>query len=235
MAFQITPGYDFTVNEIPTRGKLQQMAAGLSLTGIVAAQMEGVTLIHLKTTADSAVSLPSNGWMWVDEHNTLWVKTSKGNVRLYRGWGGWESIRYPTVPGDSVFTMPYRGGEKRFLPRTLVVGDSNESNIRLRASDNGRVVAVNVDTASSGVHETAVYRGGAILLCVPTGVVHPFYVTRGNASQDDMNETRWPATNANSLGLGPKIGIAERVFSDAGGGGAGLHMGWIFGGELMQY
>jgi hypothetical protein len=130
--------------------------------------------------------------------------------------------------------MPYVEHQRRFMPRTLTAGDSNESNIRLRASDNGRVVATNMETAVSGAHGRAQYRGGTIMHVVEAGVPTPFYVTRGGVSQDDMLETRWPATNANSTGLGAKIGLAHRRIQNTFGT-SNRNYGWYFGEELMQY
>ena len=68
---QIVPGYDFTVNEVPTRAKLEAMTAGMSLTGIDISQI-ATSLIGTKK-GDTSTSLPSEGWLLHDQPGGLWV------------------------------------------------------------------------------------------------------------------------------------------------------------------
>lgn len=93
MAMTIVPGYDFTVNEVPTQALFYQMVAGATITGVPLSQID-TSLIGIKLS-DSSVSLPSEGWLWKDNLGCLWVKSRWGNIRIYRGsYGGQETIRY---------------------------------------------------------------------------------------------------------------------------------------------
>lgn len=91
---QITPGYDFGQNEIPTKETLQLMTAGISITQIDISQI-ATALIGIKI-ANTSPSLPAEGWMRVSPAGGLYVTTRWGEVHLYRGcWGGMETRRYP--------------------------------------------------------------------------------------------------------------------------------------------
>lgn len=126
----ITPGYDFTVNEVPTRLKLETMTAGMSITGIDISQI-AATLIGIKK-GDTSTSLPSEGWLLHDPPGGLWVLTRHGRVHLWRGgWGGLECNRFPCSGNPVTGTYPYKVGEggQVFLSAT---NHTNESNIAWR-------------------------------------------------------------------------------------------------------
>lgn len=94
---QITPGYDFQQNEIPTKETLQLMTAGISITRIDISQISSA-LIGIKI-ADTSPSLPE-GWLRMGPAGGLYVTSRWGEVHLYRaGWGGMESRRYPFEAG----------------------------------------------------------------------------------------------------------------------------------------
>lgn len=94
---QITPGYNFEPNEVPTKAKLGLMTTGMQLRGIDISQIN-TNLIGYKTNGDTSVSLPGEGWLQVSPQGALWVKTRWGRVMWYRaGWGGFETIRYRAI------------------------------------------------------------------------------------------------------------------------------------------
>lgn len=94
---QITPGYDFEPNEVPTRAKLGLMTTGMQLRGVDITQIDA-TLIGFLTTGDTQASLPGEGWMMVSPQGALWVKNRWGRVMWYRaGWGGFETNRYRVI------------------------------------------------------------------------------------------------------------------------------------------
>lgn len=93
---QITPGYNFEPNEVPTRAKLGLMTTGMQVRGIDVSQIDA-NLIGSKN-GDTSVSLPSEGWLQVSPQGALWVQTRWGRVMWYRaGWGGFETIRYRAI------------------------------------------------------------------------------------------------------------------------------------------
>jgi hypothetical protein len=90
---QITPGYDFQQNEVPTKETLQLMTAGMSITQIDISQIS-TALIGIKIDQTSP-SLPE-GWLRMDPAGTLFVTSRWGEVEIYRaGWGGMTTRRYP--------------------------------------------------------------------------------------------------------------------------------------------
>lgn len=127
---QITPGYDFTVNEIPTRAKLETMTAGMSITGLDISQID-TTLIGIKS-GDTTVSLPAEGWLWLDPSGGLWVKNRFGTVHCWRGcWGGLECNRFPMGGNPVTGTFPYKVGEGGHV-FPVATAHTNESNIAWR-------------------------------------------------------------------------------------------------------
>lgn len=110
---QITPGYDFQQNEVPTKETLQLMTAGMSLTNVDISQIS-TSLIGIKIDQTSP-SLPE-GWLRIGPSGTLFVTSRWGEVDLYRaGWGGMCTRRYPikaqngTPQRRSLFTLAALG------------------------------------------------------------------------------------------------------------------------------
>lgn len=161
---QITPGYDFSVNEIPTAAKFGLMATGMSVTGIALAQID-TTLVGVRQSDTSDISLPSEGWLWNDHIGSLWVQGRNGPVKLFRAnWGGWESRRYPCGKGTTDYGLPQ--------PMATAIGYvgalsmvTDESNVRFHYS---RYTTYNnwlckaLDTAVSEAYVRFIGRGGCM-------------------------------------------------------------------------
>lgn len=160
MAMSITPGYDFAATGVPTRELLQLMTANMSITGIDIGQI-ATTILGMKV-ADSSASLPSEGWMWLSQTGTLWVKNRNGNIPLYRGsWGGWETNRFKAGAALDTYTLPestIRKGELRMIP----TGDTNEAKVFYQIGTNlvHDFVLCASDTLVSGTNSLLVGRGG---------------------------------------------------------------------------
>lgn len=91
----IIPGYDFGVNEAPTREAFLRQARLMKASGLEIDSIDA-TLIGLKSgnSGTTNASLPAQGWLWADPEGSLWVETSHGPCMLKRAGGGWESVRY---------------------------------------------------------------------------------------------------------------------------------------------
>ena len=74
---RVIPGFDFGSTEIPTREKLGLMATGMSVTDIGYEQIDA-TIIGVTITDASQVSLPAEGWMWVDARSNVWRSSIAG-------------------------------------------------------------------------------------------------------------------------------------------------------------
>lgn len=221
----ITPGYDFTVNEVPTRGKLYQMVAGMSLTGIDLSQID-TNLVGIKL-GDTATSLPEVGWMQVDGINCLWVKTEAnitsspggevdyGRVKIFRGnWGGWETNRLKTENERDTFTYSAIDiGRHRGIIQVVPNNDTNPSNMFLRGKTGGSTdthSVKNLETGLTGLHTRTLMRGGHVAItrwALRTG--YPDYVgIFHSVGVTDYNTQAFPSINAT---LGSKNrGMATR-------------------------
>jgi hypothetical protein len=159
----ITPGYDFTVNEVPTRAKLESMTAGMSITGIDISQID-TALVGVKQ-GDTSTSLPAEGWMLRNAPGQLWVQTRFGRVQLWRGcWGGMETRRFPVAGFTVVGTLPYKIGEggNFIVPATSNTAESTIAFKLNRQVDNNSVAGAmrHLDTASSGQYLRVALWGG---------------------------------------------------------------------------
>ena len=115
MAISISPGYNFSVNEIPTSLLFKRQAEGLKITGIPASQLEGdiVAIVFGTNTGASGATPPATGWIWVDGagHRNIRVTepdatTPFEDVRMWSAHGGYETSRTGAVPlaaGDGIF------------------------------------------------------------------------------------------------------------------------------------
>ncbi len=169
---QIIPGYDFFATETPNRAKLGLMASGMSVIDIALEQINN-TLLLVTVTDGTQLSLPAEGWLWVDARNNVWGRTRNGNVIVRKSEGGWESNRYRSGPGGtaSVYSIP--GEIVQFA--NFIVADTNESNVAIVVFSGGSAtggtwhVGVNQETvpstATDGVpfYPRVVYRGQTVL------------------------------------------------------------------------
>lgn len=124
MALSITPGYDYTVNEVPTKAKFEAAAAGLEITGLDLNVISGTiqAILFGDTTGASGGKPPAEGWIWVDPAGNrnvqfraypgsiapspLSTTDTRADVRMWRAAGGWETSRLLTqgfMAGDSLF------------------------------------------------------------------------------------------------------------------------------------
>lgn len=94
---QITPGYNFEPNEVPTRAKLTLMVSGMQVRGIDIGQI-ATDLVGVKLTGDTQCSLPAEGWLMRSPQGTMWVQSRHGRVPWWRGnWGGMEGKRFSAI------------------------------------------------------------------------------------------------------------------------------------------
>lgn len=159
----ITPGYDFTVNEVPTRLKLETMTAGMSITGVDISQID-TALIGTKK-GDTSTSLPAEGWLLHDPPGGLWVKNRYGIVHLWRGgWGGLECNRFPVAGNVIAGTFPFKTGEgvNVYLTATNHTNESTIAWIANRLVDNNSSFAAMkpLETLASGANSRVALFGG---------------------------------------------------------------------------
>lgn len=226
---QITPGFDFGVNEVPTQAKLQAMLSGMSITGIAIGQI--ATALVGSILGDTSASMPAQGWLRVDSINRVWVLDGTSNQTPIdrANWGGWETRQFWLGPKTD--TWPFPAGQTNFpvsARHQLIwqtVNDSNATNIALQATV-GAVTQMTalkqMDTGVSGSYVRVLGRGGC------TGIVnsggrfsHPDYI---NANQT-LGATGYTMVRFPYTSIAPNAGLAlQALFAPAG-----LGLLWQFG------
>jgi hypothetical protein len=171
MAMTIVPGYDFSVNEVPTNSKLTSMLGNISLTGIDLTQIDG-SLVMIRLETDT--SMPAAGWLRTDTLGNLKGAQIGGTgspLNVYRGnWGGWETQRYRIgEQHDTFISASGIGPIARGIMDTVPTNDTNESNIYLRpraGGGNDTYAWKALGGGVSGVHAQVVFRGGCMTMCL---------------------------------------------------------------------
>lgn len=165
MALSVTPGYDFSVNEIPTNLKMRTAALGLAISGVPLSALQSavIGLLNGETSGVTGASMPSQGWLWTDPAGNQWVNGASGPLQISRGRGGWESMRWELVTRDigsamrrgAAVVIQERGaGATETLLQFRTEGGSQVD------SQNGFVYGVCPDTAPTGIRR-CIFRGGS--------------------------------------------------------------------------
>lgn len=230
MAATITPGYDFQVNEIPTRAKLTAMLAGISLAAITRTQIDA-NIINA-VYGDSGTSLPGEGWIWVDRTGNVWTTSRWGLTKLRRTGGGMSTMRFSSnVILDSYGTFPVQNAAGRgfILNRLYASGDTNESNVHWHLSNNNDDPPSlrNEETATSGLHTRWCLRGFFIVplnsAAGTRGFPDLFHRNTVNGQQT-FERQPIPVTNPTAADR-PFFGIARRSNVP----GANSAFAWLYG------
>jgi hypothetical protein len=203
------------------------MLDGGSLAGIDISQID-TSIIAIKH-GDSNTSLPSEGWLWVDGINSLWVKTAFGNVKLYRaGWGGWETRRFIVEQTKHASGLP--GAPQEVMVDLISASGDSGNPIFCRTdvdSPNGRWSLKACETAESGTYLRCIGRGGHIVLIRGAENGMPKYVARNSLGFDGFDMEPFPntVTFRGARGL-----VMDRV----GGGTEHEDIYWHYGVRIMQ-
>lgn len=235
---QITPGYDFGVNEVPTYAKFQLMINGMSITGIAEAQVSALLVTERFLDVTTSLSLAAEGFLNRDQRGRLWVKSRNGMVQLYRaGWGGWESIRYPAFAAVDTYNYPINQMGPIGQLRSHTTDQTTESSVGYRPGTSiGKFIAKNADTMVSGGFGRLVCYGGwgaEVLASKRIGNDRSdrsaAYIVRSATATQDQEVTGFPAHTVNATGQARKQGLALRQNPSSV-----RTLAWWFGMEAMQ-
>jgi hypothetical protein len=182
MSITVTPGYDFTVHEVPRQETLLEQVNGMSITGIdVTALDSAVVPIMYGDVSQATNSLQTGdtvGTMWVSGIGDIFVQEQSGAVALSRINYGYETRRFwcePDAsfpahiePGVNMWTQPAVGvGEDTFRDQA---GTHSSGSSVLAPADGGSyddnqdgwMVGVLVDETSASGHQRVCIRGLAV-------------------------------------------------------------------------
>lgn len=223
MALSITPGYDFTVNEVPTRAKLQLMLTGMVIAGIPKESLDsslfGISYGWL--TGSTMATLANEGDVLFDISGQFWVKTKNGPVNVYNtGAGGWETVRYRTAdPRDTAFNNPLSPNNFYGALESLVASNLDEDEVwfRIYTTQSQNLYCLPQVTTHSGAHNRVRPFGtgrGTILQSTGsyprdslTGNRNFCYtIEKAAGSVNEWNVNEFPCFNDNAAGLGTKMG-----------------------------
>lgn len=151
---EITPGYDFSTTEVPTKALFQQAASGLTVGKIQFSNVD-VSLVASyggDVSGTTGASLPGEGYLWTDPEGNTWIETVDGPVRLNRNDGGFESKRWHcnVRTGGSV--------DPRGYACEIEGAGGSENSLRFRTiqrsllGGTGYCIGVNPNTCFSGAH-----------------------------------------------------------------------------------
>jgi len=101
MVLTITPGYDFTINEVPTSSKFQQQAAGLVMSDIPLSNVDASLNVIKIADSTTASIMPNEGSMWVDHQLNVWGRTRWGALKIRTTGGVLETNRFATKGGTN--------------------------------------------------------------------------------------------------------------------------------------
>lgn len=253
----VVPGYDFSVDEVPTFGKFIAQAQGLELSGLEFSDLSDLTnyLFNGQASGGSGATQvdSTEGGMWVDTSGEVWVTTrvfgwwgSSGysgseyaRVPLFKLWrGGWDTIRGNIGDDSNNFGKKHLRGDGTAdagyspanLRRTTLYFDNE--------TDGTADVGIVGDTPASGVFFVSTGRGGS-----------RFHATGALDTANEDLPYRWAMTNTTNLnqrkvtnagstppafGLGEIYGLeADRVNDD--GNGSGRVWAWYYGRALVEF
>jgi hypothetical protein len=230
---RLVTGYDFAATEIPTKAKLHQMLAGMSVAAISPALINS-SLVGVNF-GTSGTTLPAEGWMWADISGTLWVRTTNGSAKLWRSQGGWSTIRFPTLGVIDTITLPQTPNGARAILRNRIAhggdaGDTNESNVGWfqTADQSGTPIGKGEDTTVSGVFSLWVMRGGVVWQYAIRAAMPDLFRRHSSPGQTEMQGDVLPLTDANSRN-NQYFGFGSVNISTA------QCFGWMYGGIERVY
>lgn len=248
MATSINPGYDFTVNEVPTHAKVLQTATGLSIGGLTLDNVAATLIGQLSgnTSGNTGASLPQEAWMWAAPDGTILIETfyTESDITeavvtpLWRPGGGWASTRFRYVEGAGV--ADYAQGVQARISDNLAVPNAPEDVRIYHVGYDNAVEASLLGVFSATPSST--YSGSHRLSFVGRGIT-PLWEGGGALSQTPPYYEAWRATlvgigrfainQAYGAAAGERVWFASLVgaapgSSDAGANWNGIYNGYVY-------
>jgi len=221
MALSITPGYDFTVNEVPTNAKIQLMLTGMQINDIPKGSIDGSLsgVLYGWLTGTTMATLPDEGSILWDISGNMWVKTNTGVVNLWRsGMGGYESVRVKCGdPLEPAQNNPIGVANWYGRIESLVASNLDFDNVFYRVAANQSQTLFNIHqvTTVSGFHVRLILCGtrrATVLLNTGTwrrdtrtgnDTAAARAIEKSIAAVNEWKVTEFPNFNDSSDGLGP--------------------------------
>lgn len=231
MAASITPGYDFTVDEVPTKTKIEIAARGMQISALDFNDVDATIRLALngQESGGSGASMADEGWLYFDARGNMWVKQrwtardfgmtgqteSFSDTMLFRSAGGYASSRIPMTDGTN------RNAGRPVQIYGLGSGADNYSPANIGARAQWVITHVEGGMDPFFLEETAV--SGSRINMVGRGVTKQFLAT-GQAHYSIVRRVLSPAGTAwltyqmnSSPGYKRAIGTFYGWHPDAGG------------------
>lgn len=244
----ILPGYDFSVNEVPTFGKFIAQAKGIQLQNLQFSDLANDIsfLFNSQVTLGSGASQATSleGALWFDPSGHMWA-----NTRVYGWWGssGYSGPEFVQVPlfklrlggWDTIRAM--RGDDTTNFARLPVVGDQpaadgysptalrRTTNFLAQDSNGPREGGYAHDTPASGIYFIVGGRGGvrfaAGSIATNTDLTYRWAMT--SPTSYDQRRVDSPGSTPPSFAVGEIYG-ADAWQSDSGSF-SGSALAWYYG------
>lgn len=236
------PGYDFSINEIPTVEKFRQQALGLRVDAsrVADTNVASDMRIHVygDTSGNSGGSLAgmNNGDIWTAPAGDIMVQTPRAVVKLWKAEGGYETNRWNYDATDGIAKPGYgMGGGQQ--------DNATEADFALRSNPvqvdgTGRYAIFAATTGESG--PLRMHVGGGYVGLQPTAPVVQYTHMRDFGISDLLTDDV-PATwyehvaghPADPVQLGVSTGETPETSTTSQAGG-NHHLrnsiyGWMFG------
>jgi hypothetical protein len=237
MSVNITPGYDFSINEIPTRAKFLLQAevtiTNIDAERIVSTDQDG--LIAIEDTSNATLA-SSEGALWIDAQGTLWGRNRWGLVQVRRPTGGWESNRFEIFSWAPLYGPINRQGTA-YIPRGGSIPGAllEDGSITIRYPvGTGYRWGVGAETAVSGVIDQprVVYRG-QVPVWVDADQIVADDLYMGFLGASDTASLPYDIDTAKGVGTGlHSLGFESAAVDFVGGSNQSMTMATVYPGIL---
>lgn len=220
MSVNITPGYDFTINEVPNRAKFL-LQAEVTITNIDAERIVSTDQKGLIAVEDdsNATLASSEGALWISADGTLWGRNKWGLVQVRRPNGGWESNRFEIFSWVPLYGSVVRRGTA-YVPRGGFDAELVDDSITLRYPvSTGYRYALSDETTVSGVIDRprVVYRG-QVPIWTDHAAIGSDDLYMGFMGASDTASLPYTVRSAKGDGTGYLSLSFESAAADVGGG-----------------
>lgn len=220
MPVTITPGYDFTVNEVPTKQTIKLLLEGIAFTDIPPANLDAglLGINYGNLSGNTMTTMIGEGNLMYDIHGHVFVLTATGAVAIIHNcYGGYETIRFRQGdPLETGINNPVAIDNFYGHCQSLVVTNENLGEVFYQAAttQSDKVFHIMQDTGLSGFHQRVLLcgsrRGTQLIsggLWNRISLQYDYLLKKTTASVNEGKPDQFPAPNADAPGLANKIGI----------------------------
>ncbi len=221
MAITITPGYDFTVNEVPTKQTIKLLLDNIEFADIPPANLDAglLGINYGNLSGNTMTTMIGEGNLMYDIHGHVFVLPATGAVCiLHNSYGGYETIRFRQGdPLDTGINNPVSVDNFYGHCQSLVVTNESLGEVFYQAATTQSDKAFHImqDTGLSGFHQRVLLCGsrrGTTLVSAGlwnrVSLNMDYVLKKTTININEWKPDEFPAINSDAPGLANKIGLA---------------------------